>query len=392
MRIAISQSNYLPWLGYFGLIKRSDIFILHDGLAYSKGSYRNRNKIGLNRLSWITVPIKNAPLGTPISDVIIASGNWPVDHIKLIERELSELPYFQVEFEKFREQLIDLGITNKLSVINRILVEYVCELLDISTKLLVLDSNQDQEKNLRLVNLVKLYGGDTYISSILAKSYLDPSIFEYHKVKLILENYRAITKLFADKTRIDVSILQSILHLGSNEVARFLNELTSTIQVYLDPLTENDIEDIYLLQSNIHSAISRGASGIPESIISVKHWMKDKATDQDVWIRGIRQYGAQKCLGYVILYGLVESREKELKIGILLPNQEGTGAARQAIDLTLLWAFNVFSAKRVLAFVNLNNERSQNLFNNCGFMLQGVESGMFRYQIENWNHLNVTFS
>ena len=35
-RIAIVQSNYIPWKGYFDIIGRVDLFIFHDDLQYTK--------------------------------------------------------------------------------------------------------------------------------------------------------------------------------------------------------------------------------------------------------------------------------------------------------------------------------------------------------------------
>ena len=43
--VAILQSNYIPWKGYFNIIKESDLFIFHDDLQYTKQDWRNRNKI-----------------------------------------------------------------------------------------------------------------------------------------------------------------------------------------------------------------------------------------------------------------------------------------------------------------------------------------------------------
>jgi hypothetical protein len=56
-KIAILQSNYIPWKGYFDVIKKSDLFIFHDDLQYTKGDWRNRNKIKTsNGLEWLTIP------------------------------------------------------------------------------------------------------------------------------------------------------------------------------------------------------------------------------------------------------------------------------------------------------------------------------------------------
>ncbi|AIW12747.1 WbqC family protein [Vibrio tubiashii] len=48
-KVAIIQSNYIPWEGYFDLIASEDEFILYDGMQYTKRDWRNRNKMSLMR-------------------------------------------------------------------------------------------------------------------------------------------------------------------------------------------------------------------------------------------------------------------------------------------------------------------------------------------------------
>jgi hypothetical protein len=57
-KIAISQSNYIPWKGYFDLINKVDEFILYDDAQFTRRDWRNRNKIKTpNGLQWLTIPV-----------------------------------------------------------------------------------------------------------------------------------------------------------------------------------------------------------------------------------------------------------------------------------------------------------------------------------------------
>ena len=57
LRVAIVQSNYLPWKGYFDLIAASDVFVLYDDVQYTRRDWRNRNKIKTaHGLHWLTIP------------------------------------------------------------------------------------------------------------------------------------------------------------------------------------------------------------------------------------------------------------------------------------------------------------------------------------------------
>ena len=58
MKLAVLQSNYLPWKGYFDIIHDVDLFLFYDEVQYTKNDWRNRNKIyTATGLKWITVPV-----------------------------------------------------------------------------------------------------------------------------------------------------------------------------------------------------------------------------------------------------------------------------------------------------------------------------------------------
>ena len=59
-KIAILQSNYIPWKGYFDLINLVDEFILYDDMQYTRRDWRNRNKIKTpSGLQWLSIPVIN---------------------------------------------------------------------------------------------------------------------------------------------------------------------------------------------------------------------------------------------------------------------------------------------------------------------------------------------
>jgi hypothetical protein len=58
-KVAILQSNYIPWKGYFDLINMVDEFILYDDMQYTRRDWRNRNKIKTPQgLQWLTIPVE----------------------------------------------------------------------------------------------------------------------------------------------------------------------------------------------------------------------------------------------------------------------------------------------------------------------------------------------
>ena len=77
-KVAIVQSNYIPWKGYFDMINMVDEFILYDNAQYTKRDWRNRNIIKTeNGLKWLTIPVnvKGRYLQS-IKDVRIVNNEW----------------------------------------------------------------------------------------------------------------------------------------------------------------------------------------------------------------------------------------------------------------------------------------------------------------------------
>ena len=73
-RVAILQSCYIPWKGYFDLIHMVDEFILYDDVQYTRRDWRNRNQIKTAQgKQWLTIPVysKGVTNGVPIKDVRI---------------------------------------------------------------------------------------------------------------------------------------------------------------------------------------------------------------------------------------------------------------------------------------------------------------------------------
>ena len=83
-KIAILQSNYIPWKGYFDLISKVDEFVIYDDVQFTKNDWRNRNKIKTPKgLEWITIPV-GQNIKRKIKDVVINS-NWQKKHWKTLQ-------------------------------------------------------------------------------------------------------------------------------------------------------------------------------------------------------------------------------------------------------------------------------------------------------------------
>lgn len=189
-KIVILQSNYVPWKGYFDLIKAADEFIFYDEVQYTKNDWRNRNKIKVpNGLLWLTIPVKQESLNQRILDTKVVDSTWKKKHFQTIKQFYAKAPCFRSEID-FVENIYDTCNFDSISEINFHFISQIAKRLGISTKL---SWSQDygliEGKTERLLDLVQKAGGTEYISGAAAKSYLDESLFDKAGVKVSWANY-----------------------------------------------------------------------------------------------------------------------------------------------------------------------------------------------------------
>lgn len=95
-RIAITQSNYIPWKGFFDSIHLVDEFVLYDDMQYTRRDWRNRNLIkSPYGMQWLTIPVDvKGKYFQKINETRIF-GNWKEE--KLVCREYGDVTSRQEE-------------------------------------------------------------------------------------------------------------------------------------------------------------------------------------------------------------------------------------------------------------------------------------------------------
>ena len=91
-KVAISQSNYIPWKGYFDNIAMVDEFVLYDDMQYTKRDWRNRNKIKTaNGLHWLSVPVDvKGKYFQKINETKISDPSWSTKHLNSLKHNYSK--------------------------------------------------------------------------------------------------------------------------------------------------------------------------------------------------------------------------------------------------------------------------------------------------------------
>ena len=184
MKVLITQSNYIPWKGYFDAINKADVFVLYDDMQYTKRDWRNRNLIKTAKgLQWLTIPVQvKGKYFQKINETIVSEKDWNKSHWDQIRNAYRQAPYFKT-YQSFFEDLYKSSNEEYLSKINHSFLSSICGLLGISTKFMWSHEFELKgDKSEKLLNIWRELNATHYISGPAAKDYLDESLFKAENI------------------------------------------------------------------------------------------------------------------------------------------------------------------------------------------------------------------
>jgi hypothetical protein len=223
--VAILQSNYIPWKGYFDLIGRVDEFILFDDMQFTRRDWRNRNKIKTaSGPAWLTIPVQvKGKYFQRIDETEVADASWAPAHWNTIRCNYARARHFGAYKSLFEE--LFLGCTERyLSRINHRFLTALCSLLEIRTAITwSTDYRSTEGKTERLVHLCRQAGASEYLSGPSAKGYIEPALFESAGITLSYMEYTGYAEYSQLFPPFDhyVSVIDLIFNEGP-DAARFL--------------------------------------------------------------------------------------------------------------------------------------------------------------------------
>lgn len=177
---AIVQSNYLPWKGYFDLMRQADVFVLYDDVQYTRRDWRNRNIIKTPQgLHWLTIPVNaKGNYHEKIEEIKISSKDWIANHWNTMAMSYRKSPGFQEHSRAIHTLLTGCNDFAHLSDINHHLLSGIANLLEIKTPIVrSSDYGKVPGKNENLIHICKAVGATCYVSGPSAASYLDRDLF-----------------------------------------------------------------------------------------------------------------------------------------------------------------------------------------------------------------------
>ena len=218
-KVAILQSNYIPWKGYFDMINMVDEFVLYDDMQCTKRDWRNRNIIKtFQGMQWISIPVATkGKFYQKINETEVISSEWVDEHWKTLQYNYARAKHFDEYSETIKELYEKCREEKYLSRINYIFLKSICEILDINTKITwSSEYNLIDGKTEKLVGICKQAGADCYLSGPAAKDYIENELFANESIALEYmdySGYKEYSQLHGEFLH-SVTILDMIFNLG----------------------------------------------------------------------------------------------------------------------------------------------------------------------------------
>ncbi|WP_296623237.1 WbqC family protein [Marivirga sp.] len=195
--LVIMQPTYIPWLGYFDLIRQADYFVFYDDVQFVRQSWQSRNKIKSPQGElYLSVPVKKTTHHDDllIKDVMIDNNqNWSKKHLKSIVQNYKKAAFFE-EYSGLIESIYSQQF-DKLADLNIYLIELVAKSLNINTKFirsseLNIHKGQKEEGIIDIANHLEL---NHYLSPKGAFDYLNnekaENAFNEHDIKVSFQEF-----------------------------------------------------------------------------------------------------------------------------------------------------------------------------------------------------------
>jgi hypothetical protein len=221
-RVAIHQSQYIPWAPYFRKIATADIFVVLDEVQYQKNGVQNRNMVRNKKEAfWLTIPV-TGHLSDRISDKKLSDKERSEKHWKSLVTAYAHAPYW----DQYRNGLEDLykGQYSTLGEVNGRFLDFMIEQLRIDTKIVRMsDMDVDSAKSDLILDICTALGATAYLSGVGGKAYLDESSFSDAGITIeYAEPVQPAYKQFNGDFISGLSMLDMMLNVDVSEINRYL--------------------------------------------------------------------------------------------------------------------------------------------------------------------------
>jgi len=190
--LVVLQPGYLPWLGFFDQVRRSDVFIYYDDVQFDKHGWRNRNRVKApdGEPHWLTVPVLHSGRNWPAILAVEIDNRipWARKHVGTLKQFYRNAPHLQRYLPALAEMLerrwsllvdLDLAVT-----------ELICGWLGLTRPTLRASAlGIPGKQSERLLALCQHVGARRYLSGNAARDYLDTELFARNRVEVEWQDY-----------------------------------------------------------------------------------------------------------------------------------------------------------------------------------------------------------
>lgn len=235
MRVGIMQPYFVPYIGYFSLIKHSDLFILFDPVQFIRHGWIERNRILKQNEGWlyIQVPlIKNDSRNTLIKNCFIDNTK---DWKSKIKAQLQPYKKFAPYYFKVLN-IVNIVFDNDYKDIvslNKAFLEEICSYLGIERRIFIfsemnLDIEEAKEADEWALNICKKIESKErihYINPIGGMEFFN--VEKYHQNNIDI-SFQKMNLLEYDQSRehfeVGLSILDVLMFNSPKDVNIMLDQ------------------------------------------------------------------------------------------------------------------------------------------------------------------------
>ncbi|MBD3166329.1 hypothetical protein GF324_07015 [bacterium] len=230
MKLAVMQPYFLPYLGYFDLANKVDLWLVYDDSQYIRHGWMNRNRVldPVSGWKYIVAPVKKHRLGTPIHQIQLVTGvDWKTRLCRQLEPYHMDAPHYDTVIRFLKDALAECD--HNLTNVNTTLFKRTCDFLGITTSIrkyseMNLPISQTQSIEELALAICREVGATEYINRPGGAGQFQAARFARSGVKLTIQSFTNMTYACGRfRFEPNMSIIDVMMWNSTEEIKRHLD-------------------------------------------------------------------------------------------------------------------------------------------------------------------------
>ena len=227
MKIAIMQPYFLPYIGYFQLIKAVDKFVLYDDVNYINKGWINRNNLLVNGKAFLfTVPLKDASQNKLINQIELSDDpKWRPKLLQTVGQSYKKAPYFAQVYPIVERILHNTSprVTDLIFGSIQEIMQYLAITTDLVRSSAVYGNEQLKAQD-RIIDICRQENAKLYINPIGGQQLYNYLAFDAEKITLrFIKTNPLVYKQFQNEYVPFLSVLDILMFNSVAEVNALLD-------------------------------------------------------------------------------------------------------------------------------------------------------------------------